>query len=79
MKTIGIEAVARLGRERRILGWRRDHGYLPTNQIVRKRGQAIVVALGPSVFNRNVLVRDVFQLGEAPKKPRDAVRRDRAR
>ena len=79
MNTIGIVAVAALAASAAYLGWRRDHGYLPANQIVRKRGQAIVVTLGPSVFDRDVLVRDVVQFGQALKKSGNAVCRDRPR
>jgi hypothetical protein len=41
-----------------------DHGDLPADQVSRQRGQPIVLALRPTVFDRDVLTFDVAGFGE---------------
>src|SRR5439155_24344462 len=53
-------------------------GDLTANQIRRQRGQSIILALGPTKFDRNVLALDVAGLGEAVAK-RGNVGRPRSR
>src|SRR5262249_8877682 len=47
------------GRQRRSIGARNDYRSLSTNQFERQRGQSVVFALGPAVFDRNVLPHDI--------------------
>ena len=57
MKTIGIVVVAALAAVR--CRPRDDHGHLTADQIGRQRRQSIVLALGPAVFDRDVLALDI--------------------
>ena len=50
----------RLGRERRGGAARRhDDSHAPADQLGRQRRQAIILALGPAIFDRYVLTLDV--------------------
>ena len=76
--TIGMVAVRRLGRQRGKPVKCGNHSPPSPHQIVGERRYTIAVEFGPSVFNRNVLICDVVQLGQAPKKSVNTARHHRA-
>ena len=43
----------------------KDHSHLATNQIGGERGQPIVLAVGPAVFNRDIFAFDIARLFQA--------------
>jgi hypothetical protein len=44
---------------------RDNHGHLTTNEISRQRGQTIVLALCPAVFDREVPALDIARFAQA--------------
>jgi len=52
-------------RESGILGQGGDDGNVEPNQIFDERFEAIVVAVGPPVFDRDVTARHVLRFGKA--------------
>ena len=63
-----------LGRQRRSVPLRDDHGHLPANQFGRQRRQPIELTLRPAVFDRDVLALDDSRLPSGPggTRPRGA-------
>src|SRR5712691_1084188 len=55
----------RFGRERRSVAARDEDRNLSAHQFERQRGQSVVFAFGPAVFDRNVLAHDIAGLLEA--------------
>jgi hypothetical protein len=53
---------------------RGDHGHLTTNQISRQRGQSIILAAGPAVFDCHVATLEVASLAQALAKGAQTVR-----
>jgi hypothetical protein len=45
---------------------RDDHGHLPLDEIGSQRRQSIVMAVGPAIFDRNVLALDIATFAQAP-------------
>ena len=68
-KTIGMVSSSRHGCRRRQQRFTtRDHGHLPPEQVSCQCWQAIVLAIGPAIFNRDVLVYDIAGFIQALEK-----------
>jgi hypothetical protein len=62
---------SRFGGKRRNCGGTSDHSYSTLNEVGRHRRQSILVALRPTVFDRDVLALNVAGLGKAPDESRN--------
>jgi hypothetical protein len=59
----------RFGRDRNLVAERGDHGHTTADQVSHQRREAIVLALQPVVFDRDVLAFDVAGFAEALAEP----------
>ena len=71
---MGIVVVAALAASAARSRGRGDHGDLATNQVGRQRRQPIVLNLGPTVDDRDVLALDVASLLQTPAECAQPVR-----